>query len=761
MGLFCLSLLPGCNSDPEEARQRLLETGNRYFEGGQHKEAALIYRRAIQKDRRFGEAYYKLGLAQIELGRVNGAFRSLSRAVELQPDNTDAFAKLADIYISAAAASPRHKEKLMGDLADLADRAERSDIDPYHILRIRGYVALADGNDEEAIEYLTEAWGMNATDENIPAAIVSALVSLQRLSEAEKTALEAIESHPATEKLYELLYLLYSQQNRPADAEGLIRQKVENNPDAVAGRLQLAAHFHRFNQPRMRDQTLQEMIADPDRFPSAYEKVGDFYLGMEDPDSAIRLFRQAAERDPAQNARFLSKAALALSVKGSYAEALDLIEEVLDDDPDYELAQMLRGSLRIYSTDPEVVRDSVQELEELLPRMPENAVLRFSLGRAYLAIGDQEKALVQFQESARLREDFVPSRLALGHVYLRQGQAAMAQQQAEQILETRPRHLQANMLMAGALIVLKKYENARAGITRLLEEYPGNRDLQYLMASLEFEERQYGNAERILRKLRSSSPADPRISSGLVSLYMAQGKHDLALTVLDEEIAQGTESPSLLAAKARVSMLARNYDQAISEFERAIELEPGSARLHVETGTAHYGAKRPAEAEKYYRKAWELDPKLLEATLRLSMLLGEQGKRAESRELLDDVLKRAPDNPVALNNLAYMMSDSPESLDTALSLAQRANNRAPQTPKIMDTLGWIYLKKNLSDDAVRVYGELVGLDPGISTWRYHHAMALYQKGALNEARKEAEEALRHKPGKTEEAQIQDLLTRIG
>ena len=731
---FLLGLvLLGCSTDPEVAKQRLLETANGYFDRGRYKEAALIYRRAIQTDRRFGEAYYRLGLAQLRLGRVQGAFNALTRATELQPENADAFEKLADIYISAAAASPAKKGPLMSELQNLADRAERTEIDRYQIVRVRGYISLAKGEDDAAVEFLTEAWGRKPEDRNLPAAIVSALMGLDRLDEAESTALEAIEKDPGAERLYDLVYRIYSRQGRQAHAEEISQRKVKNIPDLALARLQLAGHYHGTNQLEARDNVLLEMTTDLKRFPTAYEAAGDFYLRIGEPDAAIAILREAAEKNPEQESKHLSRIAQALAVKGSYAEALALLDEVLEEDPNNNAARMIRSSLRIHSLDPDEVRETVAELEELIPRMPENPVLRFNLGKAYEAMGNQDRALVQFQESARLRSDYVPARLAMGHIYLRQGQAAPAQQQAEQVLEIRPGNLPAMMLKAGALIALKQYPEARQLTARLLKEHPENRGLQYLMASLEFEEKEYAKAEQIVRGLRSSAPSDPRAAESLVGIYLAQDKHEMARQVLDQEIERGSESANLLRVKARVSVRARNYDRAITEYERAIALEPNSPQMHVEAGTAQYFAKRLDEAETYYRKARQLDPKHLEATLRLAMLLGEMDKKEETRQLLDEILTLAPDNPVALNNLAYILSDSPESLDTALSLAQRANDRAPRTPQIMDTLGWIYLKKNLSDEAVRVYGDLVAIDPATSTWRYHYAMALYQKGALQDA----------------------------
>jgi hypothetical protein len=129
--------------------------------------------------------------------------------------------------------------------------------------------------------------------------------------------------------------------------------------------------------------------------------------------------------------------------------------------------------------------------------------------------------------------------------------------------------------------------------------------------------------------------------------------------------------------------------------------------------------------------------------------------------LMNAILALAPDNPVALNNMAYLLAGSPSSLDTALTLAQRAIGRAPGNPTIMDTLGWIYLKKNLSDNAIQIYQELAGRFPAEATWRYHLAMALFQKGDKPQARRELRTALRNHPTKAEETKIRNLLSQLG
>ena len=83
------------------------------------------------------------------------------------------------------------------------------------------------------------------------------------------------------------------------------------------------------------------------------------------------------------------------------------------------------------------------------------------------------------------------------------------------------------------------------------------------------------------------------------------------------------------------------------------------------------------------------------------------GKRDQAKPIYEQILKIQPDHPIALNNLAYIKAEEGADLDPALTMAQRAEQKAPRTLDLKDTLGWIYIKKNLSDDAVRHVQDLV------------------------------------------------------
>jgi len=59
----------------------------------------------------------------------------------------------------------------------------------------------------------------------------------------------------------------------------------------------------------------------------------------------------------------------------------------------------------------------------------------------------------------------------------------------------------------------------------------------------------------------------------------------------------------------------------------------------------------------------------------------------------------------------------------------------PDLNEVSDTLGWIYLKKNLTDNAIDIFKDLVNRVPAQAVFRYHLGMAYSQKGDKTRALK--------------------------
>src|SRR6266849_849172 len=92
--LFCLAVL---TTSCQQSAQGYLTKGNQLFAAGKNEDAILNFKKAIQKDQRLGEAYYRLALAELKAGKPRDAYAALSSANNLLPDRSDVKVTLADL----------------------------------------------------------------------------------------------------------------------------------------------------------------------------------------------------------------------------------------------------------------------------------------------------------------------------------------------------------------------------------------------------------------------------------------------------------------------------------------------------------------------------------------------------------------------------------------------------------------------------------------------------------------------------------------
>src|SRR5262245_16400175 len=141
-----------CSRDPNVAKKKYLENGNKYYERGKYKEALIMYSNALKRDMRYGEAYYRLALAKLQLNQITGAARDLQRAVELQPDNLDAHVRLTNLYLNAYLGDRKRPKQIYSELKGLSDKLSQRFRNSYDDARLKGYLALFDGDSKKALD---------------------------------------------------------------------------------------------------------------------------------------------------------------------------------------------------------------------------------------------------------------------------------------------------------------------------------------------------------------------------------------------------------------------------------------------------------------------------------------------------------------------------------------------------------------------------------------------------------------------------------
>lgn len=750
-----------CTLDPEKKKKEHVERGNKFYNAGKYKEASIMYRLAIKMDQRYGEAYYRLALSEVKTGRIADAVAAFRRASELQPDNMDAHSKLADLYMSAYISNPQKMKFLLPDLAELVGKLEKKDPKSFAAHRINGYIAFADHKLKEAAEHFRAADAVKPMQPDVILALANVLAADEQVPEAERIVTQFVSKEKKFGQAYDFLYTLAVRSHRIDDAEKILKLKLDNNPSNAQYWIQLASHYFAVNKRPEMKATLEKITSNPKDFPNGSRDVGDFYVRIQELDLAIATYKKGMELDPKLKSSYQKRIIEALSAQGRASEALALTEQVIKENDQDAEATAMRASLWLQTGRKEQLQTAINDLQSVLSKMPDNFVVRYNLGRALLAKGDLEAAKLQFQDAIKLRADFIPPRLLLAQIQLQKTEYTAAMQTTSEILALQPNNQNAQLLRTSAMIASKDFTRAKGELDAILKANPDSRDAKFQSGMVDFSQRDYKKAEEKFHQLMAMNPPDPRGIMGLTEAYMATQQFDAALKLIKEQLAKNPDRLEYHVAIGNIAARAGKFDDAMSEYRLVLAKTPNSADLLTRLGEVSKLKKDDNGALEYFRKAAAINDKDATARLRLALLYDSMGMRAQARPVYDEILKLEPDNWVALNNMAYILAEEGKDLDQALTFVQRAKQKQPNEPNVADTMGWIYIKKNLSDPAVQIYKDLTAKDGNVSTWHYHLGMALYQRGDKLEAKKALGVALSKNPPKDEMGKIKELLAKIG
>jgi tetratricopeptide (TPR) repeat protein len=400
-------------------------------------------------------------------------------------------------------------------------------------------------------------------------------------------------------------------------------------------------------------------------------------------------------------------------------------------------------------------------LQSAAERAPSDPFAHYNLGRAYAARGDWEQARREFLTAIELRPDYMVPRLALAQLQVTRGEFDAALQTVDDLLIFDKSNINARLIQSSALMGQKKFDASRRVLDELAEAHPDSPDVWFQFGVLELAGNHFEAAESAFRRAQVLNPQNSRGLMGVVETYMAQNKTGDALEILGSETEKDPTRQDLLLAFANTAVRAGKYDLAVQSFNRMLaQADPNSKQqgdIYLRIGETYRRKGDSLGAIQALQKARETMPDNVVVLSTLALVLDGAGRRREAQQVYEATLKLDPNNAVALNNFAFLLAESGGDLDAALTMAQRARQLLPELYEITDTLGWIYLKKNLSDQAIDAFSEIVKKQSARSTYRYHLGMAYAQKGDQATALSHLAEALKLNPTKDEHDKIESLI----
>lgn len=306
----------------------------------------------------------------------------------------------------------------------------------------------------------------------------------------------------------------------------------------------------------------------------------------------------------------------------------------------------------------------------------------------------------------------------------------------------------------------KQFNKSLELAENLVSKFPNEKQPLALLAYAQVVNDKITLAEASLRKIITIDNADIQSRLKLTDLLMQQpDKQNEALKLLDEVESIKPDYQNIYLLKTAFFIKQKQYSQAQKVADKVRQLFPQSAMADRIQGDIYFYQHQFDQAIEAYLKVYKAQPSERWLFF-MTNLLSQHGRQQEAIELLDNELKKTPDNVslhyelatiylnqrqysqakphylavvdkkpdnvLALNNLAYLygLEQSPE----ALIYAQKAYKLAPDTPVVLDTYGYLLLKQGNVKESLALLTHAVKLLPDNTEMQFHLAKAYFLNG---------------------------------
>ncbi len=508
----------------------------------------------------------------------------------------------------------------------------------------------------------------------------------------------------------------------------------------------------------------------------------DLGRGSEDFAGAARVFTGCILKRP-DHAHAYACRALAYRKLGRYPEALADCSNALDLDPKHADAWRLRGVAYDYLGQHD---KALADMSKAIELPPKHALAWSNRGAVYCDhLAQYDKALADFSKAIELDPKEAWYWHNRGVAYRKQGQPHKALADYSKAIELDPNHaIWWNTRGAIYCDHLGQYDKALADFSKAIEldamyaEAWRNRGLAYgkqgqpnkeiaeLSRAIQLdpkEPRSWSERGRVYGQLGQPdkaiadcckaielNPKDARTWSHRGMAYLALGQWDKAVTDCSKAIELDANLAPAWSNRGMARMHLRQLRKAVDDCSKAIELDPKLAEPWANRAGAYFYLGQADKAVVDCSKTIELaprDPRLVHVYLLRAQANYQLGRFARVSGDFESVLKTAPKNASALNQLAWLLATCPEPKlrdpRQAVKLASKAVEVAPNAADNWNTLGVAHYRAGDWKAAVAALGKSVELSQrgGDAVDQLFLAMAHQQLGKRDEARKAYDQAV--------------------
>ncbi|HET6854540.1 MAG TPA: tetratricopeptide repeat protein [Pyrinomonadaceae bacterium] len=763
--LFCLLLaatifLAGCANSEQKKAQHLAK-GEAYLKDSKFQEASLEFRNALQIDEKLAPAHWGLARAFEGLERFPETIEELRKTVSLDANNLDARVKLGTYYLAGS----RSRSDIIAESEKLAKEVLAKD--PNHIEGhiLMGGVLFAQNQKDKAFEELNRAIEIDPKRVESYLSLARFYLVTKANDKAEELFKRAISVNGNSPLAHTEYGKFLAQANRQPEAEAELRKAVEVGPSDRTARFVLASYYLVNKQFDKAEESYKALAAlEPDK-PESQAVLADFYSSINRTDDAVRIYKDIVSKSPDYlQGRY--RLAEILLMRNDTQGANAQLDEAFKKDKNDRQALLLRARMHAQSRQPDGLKSAIEDLKEVLKQEPNSRPGLYFMAQANFSLGLMDQARTFAAELEKNYPDYLPAKLMQLQITLaggdQKGAVSLASDLLTRLDKTAPDRDNSPQVLAEirektllsrgtAQLQLKNVAAARQDFEWARQVSPGDPLVYNSLALAALVE---SNAQEAINAFETALKVDATnfdALNGLISLHARNQELDKAHARVDQALSAYPNLASLHYLKAQVYGFQHNIPSVEAELRRAIELDPNYLIAYEALAALYINTKQEDRAIAEYQKIISIRPESAGPYTLIGML--EYGKQNYDGAIENyrKALERDPNNAIAANNLAYLYADGKGNLDEALRLAQGVVQKNPNVAGFLDTLGWVFYKKNLHAAAVEQFRKAVSINEAqaraanvtpSATYHYHLGLALKGKGEKEESRRELQTAIK-------------------
>ena len=725
-------LTSGCFRNAEARKQRFIADGDRYIKQEKFPEALLTYGRALQIDPKSAQVHYKVAQCHLKMSNWASAYQELQRTLELDPQNSDAQLNLGQLFLAGGKPA---------DAKNLALTILKSKPDD---LGAQLLLANSDAQLDNMQDALREAnYAIKLAPDNAETYVSLAGIQQKASSfqEAEANLLKARKLSPDSLSAAMALGNLYAAEKQWENAVNAFRTAITIAPKNPSPRASLAGVYMAQSKGDMAEQVLKEAKAELRTDPVGYRMLGDYYLNQGDSAKAQAEFASLAKEHPLDFNVKKSYAQLLIIAK-KWDEASQLTDEILKRGPQDDGALILRGQILLQTGK---TNDALQTLQQAVKDNPANAFGHYQLGMAHLAKGSVNQAEGEWHAATQIRPDMADAWIALGKVASDRRDWSALEQIGVQVKKISPASPGAYLFHATARMNQNDAAGAEADLKQLIQVAPQNPLGYAKLGQLRAFTKRFPEAEALYREALNRSPNFLDAIQGIVELDFQRGKPADAIQFVQEKINANSNDAALYLLRGQVLVRAKQSADAKASFLKCIDLDKQNLTCFIMLAQVEQSLGDMPGAIGHYKQAIAIAPSNAGLYTTLGTLYEGQGNWQEAQTLYQRALGLQPEEPLAANNLAYIMLEHGGNITVALTLAQTARRGFPNLPNSADTLGWAYYQNAAYSLAEPLLEDAVKGAPTNAGYRYHLGMTYQKLNDTKRARTELEKSIRMDP----------------